>query len=138
MLLVFSITLLIAFKTSYPNRLYFFFQKSLRHQDITLMRQLININDKIRSMSKDHTTAKNRAKRMRNRTLNVSASINQTTPFSNWQTAIVRQQSVPRYCEVIPEVRERRGSTSSDGKYQIAETFISLTVSTLFLQKLNF
>ncbi|KAH3746425.1 uncharacterized protein LOC127848713 [Dreissena polymorpha] len=80
--------------------------KSLRHQDVTLMRQFITMNDTIRSLSKDQKTERTRKKRMRNRTLVAPPVLPQTT--------LVRQQSVPRYCDVIPEVRERTWSCSSD------------------------
>lgn len=86
--------------------------KSLRQQDVTLMRQFITMNDAIRSISKDQKTEKRRAKRMRNRSINISASLHSTTPSR--PIPLVRQQSVPRYCDVIPEVRERTWSCSSD------------------------
>ncbi|WAR08928.1 hypothetical protein MAR_018886 [Mya arenaria] len=87
--------------------------KSLRHQDVTLMQQFITMNDAIKSISKEQKTEKTRKKRMRNRTLVLnSASITQTTP--SWQSPLVRQQSVPRYCDVIPEERTRTWSCSSD------------------------
>lgn len=93
------------------------FQKSLRHQDVTLMRQFITMNDTIRSISKDQRSEKTRKKRLRNKTLVSQVTLNQTMP--NWQIPLVRQQSVPRFCDVIPEARERTWSCSSGGKQSV-------------------
>lgn len=81
------------------------------------MRQFITMNDTIRSISKDQRSEKTRKKRLRNRTLILPASsLNQTMP--SWQIPLVRQQSVPRFCDVIPEVRERTWSCSSGGMFE--------------------
>lgn len=106
----------------------FSLQKTLRHQDVTLMRQFITMNDTIRSISKDQRSEKTRKKRLRNKTLVLNASLNQTMP--SWQIPLIRQQSVPRFCDVIPEVRERTWSCSSGGKVKYIIFFVNLKALT--------
>jgi len=94
----------------------FVFQKSLRHQDMTLMRQFITMNDAIRCISKDQKTEKSRKKRLRNRSRAIDAASLVTESACLKTPTLVRQQSVPRFCDVIPEERTRTWSGSSDGK----------------------
>ena len=86
-------------------------QKSLRHQDVTLMRQLIGINEKIRDIGREQRSAKCRAKRQRNRSITTTPCLNRQTTKSS------RLTSLSSGCfDVIPEVRERSDSVCSSGR----------------------
>ena len=114
-----------------------YLQKTLRHQDVTLMRQFITMNDTIRSISQDQKSEKTRKKRLRNRTLIIPANaLPQTMP--SWQIPLIRQQSVPRFCDVIPEVRERTWSCSSGGMHHIILFLLNANVLVQMNKVLNF
>ena len=118
-LLVAHTTLLeISCRRSYIIVFLFYFQVSLRHQDVTLLKQLIHINDTIHTLSSETKSAKNRSRHVHNKPVRLSASFSgsSTTPCSKWRKSLVRQQSVPRYCDVVPEETELDYSSSGDGK----------------------
>ena len=103
---------------------------------MTLLKQLIHINDTIRTLSSDTKCTKNRLRHTKSQPVRLTASFSasSTKQCSKWRAPLVRQRSVPRHCDVVPEENDDSCS-SSDGEW--FDNFIDKLVYSLFLERLQ-
>ncbi|KAL3882741.1 hypothetical protein ACJMK2_029136 [Sinanodonta woodiana] len=109
---------------------------SLRLQDVDILKQLISINETIKTMSTEERTKRNYRHNFHKHATNLYATYSGgRLPMAQRQTHLVRQQSVPRYCTLLPQ--RHSSNTTEEFNSSEDETGSSLGGSTESVSELN-